>query len=317
MPLQTQPSITKRLPLQQNKTYLWLKRDSILYLLLLPGILYYILFHYAPMYGLLIAFQKFNIFEGMWKSPWVGLDNFKQLFDTPDFYKIVFNTLSLNVYSLVFGFPVPILIALLLNEVKKKGFTSVVQSLLYLPHFFSWVIIGGIIINILSPEYGVVNSVIQSLGLDPIFFLGEKLWWVITYVAAGIWKEAGWSAIIYVAALTGIDTELYEAAKMDGANRWKQLNHITLPGIKATIAVMLILKVGQILTIGFEQPFILANPLVIDRADVISTYIYRAGILQSQFSLTAAMGMIQAVIGFFMIITANKIIKKMGEDGIF
>jgi putative aldouronate transport system permease protein len=189
--------------------------------------------------------------------------------------------------------------------------------MLYLPHFFSWVVIGGILIGILSPKYGVVNQILSGLGMEPIYFLGDKAWWVVTYVLSGIWKEAGWSAIIYYAALQSIDTTLYEAARIDGANRFKQLLYVTLPGIRTTIAIMLILKISALLTIGFEQPFILSNPLVLERADVISTFIFTMGIQQGQFSLTAAMGLFQSVIGLTLVLIANAFIKKMGEEGIF
>jgi putative aldouronate transport system permease protein len=293
------------------------KDTYLLYALLLPGLLYYFVFHYIPMYGVLISFKDFNIFKGFWDSPWVGFDNFTYLFSLPEFYNILRNTLVLNFLSLLFGFPAPIAIALLLNEITNRRLSSLIKSTLYLPHFFSWIVIGGIIVNLLSPKYGIVNAVLQWLGLPTIFFLGDPDWWVFSYVVSGIWKEAGWGAIIYIAALSGIDSELYEAAKIDGANRWKQMIHITLPGLKPTIVIMLILKLGQILEIGFEQPFVLSNPLVYDISDVISTYIYKAGILQSKFSLTTAMGFFQSLIGFLMIVGANKLIKKMGEEGIF
>jgi putative aldouronate transport system permease protein len=285
--------------------------------MLIPGIIYYILFHYTPMYGILIAFKDFNIFKGFAESAWAGLDNFRYLFSLPEFYQVLRNTLMLNLLSLVFGFPAPIIIALLVNEITHKRLSSVLKSTLYLPHFFSWIVIGGIIVNLLSPKYGIVNAVLQDLGLPTVFFLGEEHWWVFSYVFSGIWKEAGWGAIIYIAALAGIDSELYEAARIDGANRWKQTLHVTLPGLKPTIVIMLILKLGQIMEIGFEQPFVLSNPLVYDISDVISTYIYKVGILQSKFSLTTAMGLFQSLIGFIMIVSANRFIKKLGEEGLF
>lgn len=295
----------------------WLSKNYILWILLLPAIVYYGLFQYYPMYGLLIAFKDFNIFKGFADSAWVGLQNFEYLFSMKEFYSIVRNTLVLNFLSLIFGFPVPIIIALLLNEVKSQRFSSLIRTTLYLPHFFSWIVLCGMIINLLSPKYGIVNGVLSMLGFEKIFFLGTPGWWTFTYVLSGIWKEAGWGAIVYIAALTGIDTELYEAARIDGANRWKQMLAVTLPGIKSTISVMLILKLGQIVQIGFEQPFVLSNPIVIDIADVVSTFIYRMGINEGKFAITTAMGFFQSIIGLVMIVTANMVIKKLGEEGIY
>ena len=296
---------------------MWFFGDPWLYLLLVPGLLFYLIFMYWPMYGLIIAFQDFNIFRGISGSPFVGFENFSQLFNSKDFFTIFTNTLSLNFYDILFGFPVPIILAIMLNELKSKYFVSSIKSMLYLPYFFSWVVVGGVLINILSPKYGFINGTLSALGMETIFFMGEKNWWVIVYVVSSIWKVAGWGTIIYIAALTGIDKQLYDAAKIDGANRWKQIIHVTFPGIKSTIAVLLILRVGRILTIGFEQPFMLSNALVIERADVLSTYIYRAGILQSQYSLTTAMGLFQSLIGLMMIVVADRIIKSIGEAGVF
>lgn len=294
-----------------------LGKNYMLYILLIPAIVYYALFHYTPMYGLLIALKDFNIFKGFSGSEWVGLENFMYLFSLPEFYNVVRNTLGLNFLSLIFGFPVPIIIALLLNEVKSERLSSAIKTSLYLPHFLSWIVLGGILINMLSPKYGIVNGILSMLGFEKIFFLGSEFWWTFTYVLSGIWKEAGWAAIVYIAALTGIDQELYEAARIDGANRWKQMLSITLPGIKSTIAVMLILKMGQIVQIGFEQPFVLSNPVVSDISDVVSTFIYRVGVTEGRFSITTAMGFFQSIIGLIMIVTANSIIKKLGEDGIY
>lgn len=295
----------------------WFKENYMLYILLIPAIFYYGLFHYVPMYGVLIAFKDFNIFKGFSGSEWIGFENFKYLFSLPEFYDVIRNTLGLNFLSLIFGFPVPIIIALLLNEVKFERFASLIKTTLYLPHFFSWIVLSGIIINMLSPKYGIVNGLISALGFEKIFFMGSHGWWIFTYIISGIWKEAGWGAIVYMAALTGIDSQLYEAARIDGANRWKQMLAVTLPGIKSTIAVMLILKLGQIVQIGFEQPFVMSNPLVSDISDVISTFIYRVGITEGRFSITTAMGLFQSIIGLIMIVSANAIIKSFGEEGIY
>jgi putative aldouronate transport system permease protein len=269
------------------------------------------------MFGLVVAFKDYNIFKGVFASDWVGLEHFRTMLEIPDFYRIVRNTLLLNVLGLIVGFPAPIILALLLNEVRAKYFKRITQSLLYLPHFMSWVIMGGIILNLLSPKYGIVNATLRFMGMEEIYFMIEEVWWVITYTLSSVWAGAGWGTIIYLAAMTTIDPSLYEAANIDGAGRWKRMVHITLPGIMPTVVVLLILNVGHMVSIGVEHPFALQNPVVMNIADVISTYVYSAGIKQGMFGLTTAIGMSQAVINLILVLGANYFAKRLGNEGLW
>lgn len=303
--------------MRQNKKWKYVKRNYILYLCLVPGILYYLIFCYAPMGGLVIAFKDYNIFQGIFISPWVGLKYFKQLFALPNFYSVVRNTLTLNLLSLVVGFPMPIILSLMLNEVRSKYFKKFSQSLLYIPHFMSWIVLAGIIKGLLATRTGFVNQMITFFGGEEIFFLGNTTWWIVVYIISGIWQSAGWGTIVYMAALTGIDQTLYEAAMIDGAGRFKRMIHITIPGIMPTITIMLIIRMGNLLSIGFEQPMALYNSLVAEVAEVISTYTYTIGIERAQYSLTTAFGFLQSVINMLMIISANRIVKKLGGEGLY
>lgn len=293
------------------------RRDYQLYLLLVLPVAYFILFKYVPMYGAMIAFQDYNIFGGVTGSEWVGLENFKRLFAMSEFYDVVRNTLLLNLLDLMFSFPAPILLALLLHELRVVWFKKAAQTILYLPHFISWVIIGGLVYQMFSTNGGLVNEMIRAFGIEPIPFLTDKNNWLLVYLGTGIWQSAGWGAIIYLAALTGINKELYEAAEVDGAGRMKKMWHITLPGIRSTIVVMLIIQLGHIMSIGFERPFVMGNPLVKDYAEVISTYVYKVGLQTAQFSLATAMGLFQALVGLFFVVLANTIAKRFGEKGIW
>ncbi|MCR8632111.1 ABC transporter permease [Paenibacillus radicis (ex Xue et al. 2023)] len=300
---------------RKKLTAAWLTvtKHKYLYVLLLPGLLWYFIFRYMPMYGVMIAFKDYNFSKGIWGSPWVGLKHFEFLFRNQDFYAIVRNTLVINLYELAFAFPVPIILALLLNEMKNLLFKRAIQTVVYFPHFLSWVVFGGIVIQLLSPNEGLVNNMLRSLGMEPIFFLSKSEFFRPIVVISSILKESGWGAIIYLAALSSIDTEQYEAATIDGANRWQKLVYITLPGIRNTILIMLILKIGYLLDVGFEQIYILYNPSVYDVGDVLSTYIYRVGLQSAQFSITAAIGLFQSVIGFFLIWSTNRLAKKFSE----
>ncbi|MFD0681227.1 MULTISPECIES: ABC transporter permease [unclassified Paenibacillus] len=295
-----------------------LVRDRNLYLMLLPVIGFYLLFKLAPLGGEIIAFKNYRFADGIWGSDWVGLKHFESLFASKEFYMVLKNTLLLNVYSLLFSFPAPIILALLLNEVRVEWYKRIVQNFLYLPHFISWVVLGGILITILSPARGVINSILtKGLGLDPIYFLGDTFWWPITFVLSGIWREAGWGTILYLAAMANVDPQLYEAAKMDGAGKLRQIWHITLPGIRSTVAILLILKVGHMMDIGFEQIFVLQNDMVLGISDVISTYVYRIGLLSAQYSYTTALGLFQSLIALILVISVNKIVKLLGEKGLW
>jgi len=292
-------------------------RDRWLYVFLIFPITFYIVFRYTPMYGLIIAFKDYKIVRGIFGSEWVGLQQFQRLFNTPDFYKVLRNTLLLNIYGLVVGWPAPIILAILLNEVRKPGFKRVTQSILYLPYFISWVVLAGIFIQILSPSTGVVNLALKALGIKPIFFMADNVWWVIMYLFSGVWQGAGWGTIIYLAAISAIDPELYEAAWIDGANKWTQTWHITLPGIKATISILLILRMGGMMDVGFEHIYNMMNPSVYEVSEVFSTYVYRVGILRSQFSYTTAVGLFQSVVSLIFVFSANKITQMLGENSLW
>lgn len=293
-----------------------LKRDSLLYFLLLLPIGYILIFKYAPIYGLVMAFQDYNIFEGINGSEWVGLDVFRFIFEQDSFYRALKNTLVLNVLDLIAGFPAPILLAILLNEVRQAAFKKVTQTVLYLPHFLSWVIIGGMVYLMFSNS-GMINNFLAGFGLDKIEFLSQKTPWLITYISVGVWQNIGWGTIIYLAAITGINKELYEASDIDGCSRLRQMWHITLPGIKSTINILLILQIGRMVSIGFDRPFVMGNSLVNEYSDVISTFVYRVGISSGDFSQATAVGLFQSVVGLVLLLSANFIAKKLGEDGIW
>lgn len=297
--------------------YGWFTRYWDLYLIMVPGILFFLVFRYAPMWGIVIAFQNYSVFAGIAGSEWVGFEHFRAMFLSNDFYVIFRNTLLISLYKIIWGFPAPIVIALLLNEIRLMAYKRTIQTMIYLPHFLSWVIIGGILFNVLSPTTGVINGVIQWLGFKPVLFLGDPAWFRSVLVISDIWKDAGWGAIIYLAALAGIDPQLYEAAIMDGANKWKQLWHITLPSILSTIVILFVLRLGNVLEVGFEQIFVLYNPLVYEVADVIETYVYRVGITQGQFSFSTAVGLFKSVVGMILVVAANRIAKKLGQEGIW
>lgn len=293
-----------------------IRRQWPLYFFMLVPMAFFIIFKYLPMAGVVVAFKDYNIFKGVIGSEWVGLDVFREIFAQPQFYKALRNTLMLNVISLL-TFPVPIILAILLNELRMKWFKRVSQTLLYLPHFISWVIVGGMAIRLLSTNTGSVNEFITGLGWGPIPFLEESLHWIATYVGIGVWRHAGWGMILYLAALTGINKELYEAADVDGASRMKKIWHITLPGIKPTIVVLFIIQIGHMADIGFEQPYALQNGYVMDVAQVISTYVYTVGIQSAQFALATAVGLFQSVVGVILLLSAELISRKVNNQGIF
>jgi putative aldouronate transport system permease protein len=295
----------------------YLQRDRYLYFLLVLPVLYFFIFKYLPMYGVTIAFKEYNIFKGILESEWIGLDNFKEIFGTKLFFQAVRNTFTLNFLDLLFGFPAPILLALLLNELRSQRYKKTVQTLLYLPHFLSWVIIGGIVFQIFSPSYGLINNLLKSIGLAPIPFLTSGPHWVGTYVGVGIWQNIGWGTIIYLAAIAGVPQELYEAAEMDGANRVKKIWHITLPCIRPTIVILFILNIGRIAMIGFERPFVMGNHMVRNYSEVISTYVYRVGLEAGRFSIATAVGLFQSVVSLIFLILANMVAKRFGQRGIY
>ena len=297
----------------------WLKRDWRLYAMLAIPVIWYLLFCYKPMIGVIIAFQKYSLVKGMWGSRWVGLDNFEFVMGLRDFPLALQNTLMLNLMGLIMGFPVPIILAIMLNEIQHKGVKRVSQTLLYLPHFLSWIIIGGMVLKIFAPTTGVVNQTLLKYGLidKNIPFLTDGPTWQLTYTLVGVWQNMGWGTILYLSAITGINMELFEAAKIDGANKLQQIWHVTLPGIRSTIVVLLILNIGQMMNISFDRPYVLGNTLVQDYCDVLSTFVYRTGITNAKFDRATAIGLFQSVVGLILISGANFITKKLGEDGIW
>ena len=297
----------------------WLKRDWRLYAMLAIPVIWYLLFCYKPMVGVVIAFQKYSLVKGMWGSRWVGLDNFEFVMGLRDFPLALKNTLYLNLLGLAVGFPVPIVLAIMLNEIQHKGVKRISQTLLYLPHFLSWIIIGGMVLKIFAPTTGVINQTLLKWGLidKNIPFLTDGPSWQWTYTLVGVWQNMGWGTILYLSAITGINMELFEAAKIDGANKLQQIWHVTLPGIRSTIVVLLILNVGQMMNISFDRPYILGNTLVQDYCDVLSTFVYRTGITNAKFDRATAIGLFQSVVGLVLISGANFVTKKMGEDGIW
>lgn len=294
----------------------YLKKDRYLYLLLIIPMTYFIVFRYAPLYGILIAFKDYNIFQGVAKSPWIGLDAFRELFKMNDFYRALRNTFVLNGLDLIFGFPAPIILAILLNEITSIWFKKISQTILYLPHFLSWVIIGGISYQIFSSS-GLINGVLKSFGIASIPFLSDNMHWLFTYVGIGVWQSAGWGTILYLAAITGINRELYEAAEVDGAGRIRRMWHITLPGIKPTIIILLILQLGRMVSIGFDRPYVIGNSVVQNVSDVISTFVYRVGLGSGDFTQATAVGLFQSVVCLIFLLGANFIADKFGEQGIW
>lgn len=294
-----------------------LKRDKYLYLMLIPFLAWYIIFMYKPMIGLQIAFKDYSLFKGISESPWVGWKHFKVYFDSPYFFRTLKNTVLISFYSLLFAFPAPIILALLLNEVKNAFFKRTVQTLTYLPHFISIVIVAGIVTNFLSPSNGLLNIILEQLGFEKLYFLIVPEYFRTILISMNIWKTVGFSAIIYIAALSSINPELYEAATIDGANKLKRTWHITLPGILPTIMILLILELGNLLDVGYEAIILLYQPVTYETADVISTYVYRSGIVEGRYDMSTAVGLFNSVVGLILVILANRISKKMTGNGIW
>ncbi|MGN7170756.1 ABC transporter permease [Paenibacillus cellulositrophicus] len=293
-----------------------IRMDWMLYLFLMPGVLYFIIFKYLPMYGVIIAFQDYTPFKGISGSEFVGFEHFRKFFEDSEFLIVLRNTLLISLYKLLFGFPVPILLALMLNEARVRWFNKTAQTLFYIPHFFSWVIFGGIVLQSLSST-GIINTIIEWFGGQPIIFMKESGYFRTILVVSDIIKESGWASIVYLAAIAGVDPSLYEAAKMDGAKKWQQIRHITLPGIQSTIIVLFILQLGNILELGVQQVFMLYNPLVYNVGDIIDTYVYRVGLTQQKYSFATAVGLFQSTVGLVLIYAANFVTKRMGKGGLW
>lgn len=287
-----------------------------IYLMLLPVMAYYIIFKYIPMYGITIAFKDYNVFQGVLKSPWCGFEVFQKVMSNKNLWLAIRNTLVLNLLTLAIGFPLTIIVSLMLNEVINIKFKKFTQSVLYLPHFISWVVVAGIATNLFSQQGGTVNHLLNSLGLQSVPFLSDTGWWIFTYVLCNVWKEIGWGTIIYLAALTGVDESLYEAAYLDGATKFQRIIYITLPSIKSVIVTMLILQISKMMTIGLDAPLLLGNTKVMGVSEVISTYTYRLGIENAKYSESTAIGLFQSIVNIIILFAADKFAKAIGEDGI-
>lgn len=303
----------------RKKSFMKRLNDSkYLLLLFAPAAIYYILFEYGPMFGIVVAFKNYNTFLGVWASDWVGFKYFQLfIFENPDFLKLFRNTFLIGLYSLAWGFPAPIILALLLNELRSNLFKRVVQTISYLPHFVSNVVIASMVLLFLSPDGGLVNNLLGLFGVDPIYFMSMPGLFRTVFVSSGIWQGIGWGTIIYLAALTTVDPHLYEAAELDGAGRWKKMWHVSIPGIVPIIIILLILNIGGLLGTGFEKVFLLYNPLIYETADIFSTYTYRVGIMQGNFSYATAIGIFNGVIGFVLIIGANYLARKTRETSLW
>lgn len=294
-----------------------IKRDWQLFLLSAIPLFYFLIFHYVPMYGVQIAFKDFRAVDGIWGSPWVGLKHFQRFFASSQFWPVLRNTVCLSLMQILIGFPVPVLLAILLNQVRNKSFRKFVQSVVYCPHFISIVVLAGMLYIFLSPRNGIINSLIELLGGEPIFFLGGTKYFRMTFVLSGIWQNAGWSAIIYIAALAGISPDLYEAAQVDGASKWQRVRHIDLPGILPTIVMMLILEMGKVMNLGFQKAYLLQNAQNLPVSEIISTYIYKVGLLNAQYSYSAAINLFNNLVNIILLVLVNQIAKKLTDNSLW
>ena len=297
-----------------KSTWQYVVQHKWLYFLILPGIIYFIMFRYIPMGGLIIAFKEYSPFKGIWASPWVGLEQFRKFFGTADFTRLLYNTLGISLLQLFLYFPAPIILSLFLNEVRHSGYKRVVQTLVYVPHFVSWVIVASLTYQLFNVTDGVMNVISGGQTFD-ILSQASTFWGLI--VGQDIWRETGYGTIVFLAALSSVDQELYEAARVDGAGRWRLMWHITLPAIRGTIIMMLILRVGGILNTGYEQIFLMRNDLNIARAEVFDTYIYTKGIRSGQYSFSTAAGMFKSIVGMIMVLLSDRVAKAFGESGLY
>ncbi|RAU96133.1 sugar ABC transporter permease [Paenibacillus sp. YN15] len=306
-------------PGKSRSRRLWLdvRRDRYLYLLAFPGLLFFLIFKYVPMWGVTIAFQNYSPYQGMFKSDWVGLEHFISFFSNPDFLLLFRNTMAINLMSLILFFPLPIVLSLLLNEIRREGYKRLVQSIVYMPHFLSWVIISGLTFMLFAKGEGLVNNLLEAAGFERMNFLTNPNGFWLMLTMQSIWKEAGWGTIIFLAAIAGVDPQLYEAARMDGAGRIRQMWHVTLPAIRNVIIILLILRLGHMMDVGFEQVFLMYNGAVSQVAEVFDTYVYRVGIQQGQFSFSTAAGLFKSLVGLALVVGSNALAKKLGQDGIY
>ncbi|MEG6613953.1 ABC transporter permease subunit [Pseudoclostridium thermosuccinogenes] len=303
-------------PRKGNYILLDIKRNKYIYIMLLVVVAWYVIFCYVPMYGAIIAFKDYSIGRGIFNSPWVGFKHFVSFFSDINFMRVVRNTFLINIYDILWGFPAPIIMALLLNEVRNQYFKKTIQTLSYLPYFISMVVVCGIIVDFTSTN-GIINQLLSNFGFEKVNLLSKSEFFRTVYISSGIWQNVGWGSIIYLAALTNISPELYESAVIDGAGRWKQLIHITLPGIASTIIVLLILRMGSIMSVGFEKIILLYNPLTYETADVIASYVYRKGLLNADYSYSTAIGLMNSVINFLFLVVSNWLSRRYTESSLW
>ena len=317
-PIQSRPKRTVMAkPTTLERLIEHFKRDWQIYLMLLPTIIWFVVFLYKPMYGLQIAFKDYSIFRGVAASPWVGLEHFETLFGNEQFNRAIRNTIYISALNLLFGFPAPIILALMFNEVLNKAYKKTAQTIVYLPHFISSVIIAGIVITAFSPTAGIINTVMGWFGLDAIYFLTQPEWFRPIFVGTGIWQEAGFGSIVFLAAIAGVNPSLYESAVVDGANRWQMMWRITLPSILPTILIMLIIRIGNIMEVSFELVILLYQPATYETADVVNTWIYRQGLQSGQYDLAAAAGLFNAVVAFVLVMTANTLSRRFSRTSLW
>jgi putative aldouronate transport system permease protein len=285
--------------------------------MILPGFIFFLIFKYAPLFGIVIAFQDYDPFSGFWHSPWVGMGQFKELFQTPDFFGLLKNTMLLSAMNLFLFFPAPIILALLMNEIRLRFLKSSMQTIVYMPHFISWVVVVSITVVLFASQEGSINIWLASHGFERMSLLTDPRYFRWIYLFQNIWKETGWNAILFLAALASIDPSLYEAAVIDGASRWRQVWHINLPALRNVIVILFILRLGHTMEIGFEHIYLLQNPLNQTVSDIFDTYVYRVGILNARFSFTTAVGLFKSVVGLILVIIFNWLAKRMGEEGVY
>lgn len=312
----TPPSMVRRPGKGGGLIHLMWKYKA-LYVISLPGIVYFLIFKYIPLGGSIIAFQDYNIFKGFTGSEWVGFAIFTMMFQHYDFLRILKNTLLIGLYDLIIAFPAPIILALLLNELRLVVFKRVIQTVVYMPHFLSWVVIAGMSVAILSPSTGILNQLLGLFGIEPVYFLGDNAYIRSVLVGSGIWRDMGYGTILYLAALAGINPDLYEAAEIDGANRWKQTLRITLPALLPTIMILFLLHIGKFLDFGFERVWVFLNALNTENGEILDTYIYRSGLLSQQYSYTTAVGLFKSVVGLVLVLIGNMLSKKTTGEGLY
>ncbi len=311
-------------PLKRHKAAWWRSSSMMriwhnyeLYLFLIPTIVYFILFHYVPMYGVQIAFKNFIAVKGINGSPWVGLDHFQRFFESYQFITVLKNTLGISLYELLVAFPAPIVLALLLNQTTNERFKKLVQTVTYAPHFISVVVVVGMLYLFLSPKHGLVNLMLLGLGIDPIYFMASAAWFKTIFIFSGIWQNLGWATIIYLAALSGVNPDLHEAAVVDGATKLQRIRHIDLPSIMPTIMILLILNIGSFMSVGFEKVYLMQNQLNVDSSEIIQTYVYKAGLLNAQFSYSAAIGFFNSVVNFILLLSVNRLAQRMKQASLW